>query len=156
MNETTAIVYGATRSRGKSAVVILGGGSPKNFLLQTKPQLQEILGLDERGHDYFIQITTDSPQWGGLSGATPREAVSWGKIARGSSRRYTVVYCDATIALPILAGYVLTTCRKRKPKRLYSQLPKLCERLEGIVERTVSQKGAPKRKPGGQCPGRRG
>jgi deoxyhypusine synthase len=61
-------------------VFILGGGSPKNFLLQTEPQIQEVLGIDERGHDYFLQVTDARPDTGGLSGATPGEAVSWGKV----------------------------------------------------------------------------
>src|ERR1041385_4116176 len=65
---------------GRSAIFILGGGSPKNFALQTEPQIQEVLGIDERGHDYFLQITDARPDTGGLSGATPAEAVSWGKI----------------------------------------------------------------------------
>jgi len=82
VNET-AIAYSARESgipgRGKSAAVIIGG-SPKNFLLQTQPQIHEVLGLEERGHDYFIQFTDARPDTGGLSGATPSEAVSWGKI----------------------------------------------------------------------------
>src|SRR5579859_2693959 len=76
VNETTAIVQHGTRN----GVIILGGGSPKNFYLQTQPQLWEVLGINKGGHDYFIQITADAPHWGGLSGATPSEAVSWGKI----------------------------------------------------------------------------
>src|SRR5882757_839275 len=80
VNETAAIVYGAKKKGGKSAVFILGGGSPKNFILQTEPQIQEVLGIDERGHDYFLQVTDARPDTGVLSGATPAEAVSWGKI----------------------------------------------------------------------------
>ena len=80
VNETAAIVLDAKRRGGKSAVWILGGGSPKNFALQTEPQIQEVLGIDERGHDYFLQVTDARPDTGGLSGATPAEAVSWGKI----------------------------------------------------------------------------
>src|SRR6266568_4630022 len=80
VNETASIVLDAKRGRGKSAVMILGGGSPKNFMLQTEPQIQEVLGIDEKGHDYFLQITDARPDTGGLSGATPAEAVSWGKI----------------------------------------------------------------------------
>ncbi|TMC98328.1 MAG: deoxyhypusine synthase [Chloroflexi bacterium] len=76
VNETTAIVHHARRN----GVIILGGGSPKNFYLQTQPQLWEVLGIHKGGHDYFVQITADAPHWGGLSGATPSEAVSWGKI----------------------------------------------------------------------------
>jgi deoxyhypusine synthase len=69
VNETTALVYDAKKGGGKSAVIIFGGGSPKNFILQTEPQIQEIMGLDEKGHDYFIQFTDARPDTGGLSGA---------------------------------------------------------------------------------------
>src|SRR5258706_1159044 len=80
VNETACIVYGAKKSGGKSAILILGGGSPKNFALQTEPQIQEVLGIAEAGHDYFLQITDARVDTGGLSGATPGEAGSWGKI----------------------------------------------------------------------------
>src|SRR6185369_4673786 len=80
VNETASIVLTAKRKGGKSGVLICGGGSPKNFMLQTEPQIQEVLGIDEKGHDYFLQITDARPDTGGLSGATPAEAVSWGKI----------------------------------------------------------------------------
>ncbi|NIQ56024.1 MAG: deoxyhypusine synthase, partial [Gemmatimonadetes bacterium] len=80
VNESAAIVLAAKRAGGRSAVVIMGGGSPKNFLLQTEPQIQEVLGIEESGHDYFIQFTDARPDTGGLSGATPSEAVSWGKV----------------------------------------------------------------------------
>ena len=61
-------------------MLILGGGSPKNFILQTEPQIQEVLGLAESGHDYFLQITDARPDTGGLSGATASEAMTWGKV----------------------------------------------------------------------------
>ena len=80
VNETAAIVYAAKADGMKSAVFILGGGSPKNFVLQTEPQIQEVMGVAEKGHDYFLQVTDARPDTGGLSGATPSEAVSWGKI----------------------------------------------------------------------------
>src|SRR6267143_6266040 len=80
VNETAGIVYAAKQREGKSGVLMLGGGSPKNFVLQTEPQIQEILGLAARGHDYYVQITDARPDTGGLSGATPAEAVSWGKV----------------------------------------------------------------------------
>ena len=66
--------------KGKTAVILIGGGSPKNFILQTEPQIQEVLGLEESGHDYFLQITDARPDTGGLSGATPQEAMTWGKV----------------------------------------------------------------------------
>lgn len=79
VNETAAIVYSAKRNGGKSGVIVFGGGSPKNFILQTEPHIQEVLGLPETGHDYFLQITDARPDTGGLSGATPSEAMSWGR-----------------------------------------------------------------------------
>src|SRR5204863_290433 len=57
VNQSAAIVWEAKKNEGRSAVLILGGGSPKNFILQTEPQIQEVLGLDESGHDYFLQVT---------------------------------------------------------------------------------------------------
>ncbi|MGC8990263.1 MAG: deoxyhypusine synthase family protein, partial [Verrucomicrobiia bacterium] len=74
VNETTAFVLAAKRSGGKSAVVLWGGGSPKNFMLQTEPQIQEVLRIKEYGQDYFLQVTDARPDTGGLSGATPSEA----------------------------------------------------------------------------------
>lgn len=129
VNETTAIVFAATRESGKSAVVVLGGGSPKNFLLQTEPQIQEIMGLSERGHDYFIQITDARPDTGGLSGATPSEAVSWGKIDPLGLPNAIVVYADTALVLPILSAYVLTNAKKRPKKRLVKELDRLVKRL---------------------------
>ena len=129
VNETAAIVLGAKRGNGKSAVVILGGGSPKNFVLQTEPQIQEVLGIDEKGHDYFLQITDARPDTGGLSGATPSEAVSWGKVDPSRLPDAVVCYLDCTIAIPILASYALATGRKRSKKGLYQRLPELMDRL---------------------------
>jgi len=119
--ETTAIVYNAKRNRGETAVIVLGGGSPKNFALQTEPQLQEILGIEEKGHDYFIQFTDARPDTGGLSGATPQEAITWGKLNPSQLPDTVVCYVDSTIALPILTAYVLARCPHRSLKRLYDQ-----------------------------------
>ncbi|HEY8515952.1 MAG TPA: deoxyhypusine synthase [Candidatus Binatia bacterium] len=129
VNETAAIVWNAKQSGGKSAVFILGGGSPKNFVLQTEPQIQEVLGLDESGHDYFIQMTDARPDTGGLSGATPAEAVSWGKINPDALPDTVVCYVDSTIGLPVLAAYALATHAPRKPRRLYEQRDALHEEL---------------------------
>jgi deoxyhypusine synthase len=131
VNETAAIVLSAKRGGGKatkkgkkpglSACFILGGGSPKNFLLQTEPQIQEVLGIDERGHDYFLQVTDARPDTGGLSGATPGEAVSWGKVDPDRLPDAVVCYVDSTVALPIITAYALATHEPRTPKRLYDQ-----------------------------------
>jgi deoxyhypusine synthase len=130
VNETAAIVLAAKRAttgkgkkakRGLSAVFILGGGSPKNFLLQTEPQIQEVLGIDERGHDYFLQVTDARPDTGGLSGATPGEAVSWGKVDPDRLPDAVVCYVDSTVALPLITAYALTRHEPRAPKRLYDR-----------------------------------
>lgn len=139
VNETAAIVLGAKRSGGKSAVVIMGGGSAKNFLLQTEPQIQEVLGIDESGHDYFLQITDARPDTGGLSGATPSEAVSWGKVDPEALPDTVVCYVDASIGLPMLASYVLARCEPRPPKRLYDRRSELLGELEREYRRGRSQ-----------------
>src|ERR1700690_1621021 len=80
VNETTSIVLDAKMRKKKTGVLLMGGGSPKNFMLQTEPQIQEVLRIKEMGHDYFLQFTDARPDTGGLSGATPSEAGTWGKI----------------------------------------------------------------------------
>lgn len=129
VNESAAIVLDAKKNEGRSAVVILGGGSPKNFLLQTEPQIQEILGIEETGHDYFLQITDARPDTGGLSGATPSEAVSWGKVNPEQLPNATVCYLDCTVALPIVTAYALARAQPRIQKRLFERLDDLVERL---------------------------
>jgi deoxyhypusine synthase len=129
VNETASIVLEAKRSGGKSAIWILGGGSPKNFALQTEPQIQEVMGIDERGHDYFLQITDARPDTGGLSGATPAEAVSWGKIDPDKLPDAVVCYLDSTVALPILTAYALDQHAPRTPKRLYDRREEMMDRI---------------------------
>ncbi|MGH7552187.1 MAG: homospermidine biosynthesis protein, partial [Longimicrobiales bacterium] len=129
VNETAAIVLDAKRKGGKSAVLIFGGGSPKNFILQTEPQIQEVLGIEEKGHDYFLQFTDARPDTGGLSGATPAEAVSWGKVDPDRLPDAVVCYTDSTIALPLLAAYSLSRRETREPKRLFSRRSEIMERL---------------------------
>jgi len=121
VNETASIVYAAKQSGGRSAVFILGGGSPKNFVLQTEPQIQEVMGVAEKGHDYFLQVTDARPDTGGLSGATPSEAVSWGKIDPNRLPDTVVCYVDSTVALPLITAYALARRKKRKPRRLYDR-----------------------------------
>ena len=132
VNETAAIVLEAKRTGGRSGVLIVGGGSPKNFMLQTEPQIQEVLGIDEKGHDYFLQMTDARPDTGGLSGATPNEAVSWGKIDPEQLPGTVVVYADNTLTLPLLTAYALEKVAPRPLKRLF-------ERREAMMERLVSE-----------------
>jgi deoxyhypusine synthase len=134
VNETAAIVLSAKRGGGRSAVLICGGGSPKNFALQTEPQIQEVLGIDEKGHDYFLQITDARPDTGGLSGATPAEAVSWGKIDPDRLPDAVVCYLDSTVALPLLAAYALARRKPRPLKRLYDRREDMMDLLRRLYE----------------------
>lgn len=129
VNETTAYVLAVKRSGGKSAVLLLGGGSPKNFILQTEPQIQEVLRIKEVGHDYFFQITDARPDTGGLSGATPHEAVSWGKVDPSRLPDSVVCYMDTTIAFPIITHYALARHKKRALKKLYFKREKFVKNL---------------------------
>ncbi|HEV8198092.1 MAG TPA: deoxyhypusine synthase [Gemmatimonadales bacterium] len=129
VNETAAIVLEAKRSGGKSGALIVGGGSPKNFLLQTEPQIQEVLGIDERGHDFFLQLTDARPDTGGLSGATPGEAVSWGKIDPDMLPGTVVCYMDNTVSLPLLTAYAMARRAKRPLRRLYRKRDAMMGRL---------------------------
>src|SRR5271156_1698207 len=135
VNETAAIVYAAKAAGMKSAVFILGGGSPKNFILQTEPQIQEGMGVAEKGHDYFLQVTDARPDTGGLSGATPNEAVSWGKIDPERLPDSVVCYVDTTVALPLLTAYALARRKPRKPRRLYEQREAMMARMTGAYEK---------------------
>lgn len=145
VNETAAIVLDAKRKGGKSGVVIMGGGSPKNFLLQTEPQIQEVLGIDEKGHDYFLQVTDARPDTGGLSGATPGEAVSWGKVDPDRLPDAVVAYLDSTIALPIITSYALGGRQPRPLKRLYDRRAAMLAALKKEYQTVLKQKSRKRR-----------
>ncbi|MGH7670908.1 MAG: deoxyhypusine synthase family protein, partial [Gemmatimonadaceae bacterium] len=110
---------------------------PKNFMLQTEPQIQEVLGIDEKGHDYFLQITDARPDTGGLSGATPSEAVSWGKIDPDRLPDAVVCYLDSTVALPVLTSYAHAKHAKRPLKRLYDKRVAMMKRLRTEFEKSA-------------------
>jgi len=124
------------RGSGRSAIFILGGGSPKNFALQTEPQIQEVLGIDERGHDYFLQVTDARADTGGLSGATPGEAVSWGKVDPDRLPDAVVCYLDSTVALPIITAYALAKHKPRPPRRLYERRDEFMKLLLSEYEKS--------------------
>ncbi|HEX7519639.1 MAG TPA: deoxyhypusine synthase [Candidatus Deferrimicrobium sp.] len=146
VNETAAIVYDAKRRGGKSAVWILGGGSPKNFMLQTEPQIQEVLGLDEKGHDYFLQVTDARPDTGGLSGATPSEAVSWGKVDPDKLPDTVVCYLDSTVALPLLCAFAFDRVGKRPRRRLYDRRAEMLTVLAKAYRKAVNAAGVTKKR----------
>ena len=136
VNEVCAIVLAAE----KNGCVILGGGSPKNFYLQGQPTLWEVYGIHKGGNDYFIQITTDQVVWGGLSGATPAEAVSWGKVNPGVLGDTVVVYADATIAFPLFCEYAVGSPRGRRERKALVQRR---EELVAELERQARSLPAP-------------
>ncbi|HTH04085.1 MAG TPA: deoxyhypusine synthase [Vicinamibacterales bacterium] len=113
VNEICAIILAGK----KNGCVILGGGSPKNFYLQGQPTLWEVYGIPKGGNDFFIQITTDQVVWGGLSGATPAEAVSWGKVNPGVLPDTVVTYCDSTIAFPLFCEYAIGSKNGRRTRK---------------------------------------
>jgi deoxyhypusine synthase len=136
VNQTAGIVYHAKSTRHTSSVFICGGGSPKNFMLQTEPQIQEVMGIKEKGHDYFLQVTDARPDTGGLSGATPAEAVSWGKVDPDKLPDSVVCYTDSTIALPLMTAYVLSRVEPRPLKRLYDQRDAILETVKSKYLKT--------------------
>lgn len=132
VNEICAIILAGK----KNGCVILGGGSPKNFYLQGQPTLWEVYGIPKGGNDFFIQITTDQVVWGGLSGATPSEAVSWGKVNPGVLSDTVVAYCDSTIAFPLFCEYAVGSEHSRRPrKELVGRRHELVETLKQEARR---------------------
>ena len=130
VNDSTAIILNAKKyEKGKTGVLLIGGGSPKNFLLQTEPQIQEVLMIPEAGQDYDINITDARPDTGGLSGAPPGEAVTWGKIDPTKLQESVTAYVDVTVAFPLLAAYVIQTTKPKKLKRLYDRGEELRKKL---------------------------
>jgi len=138
VNEICALVLAGQQN----GCVILGGGSPKNFYLQAQPTLWEIYGIMKGGNDYFIQITTDQVVWGGLSGATPAEAVSWGKVNPGVLPDTVVAYCDSTIAFPLFCEYAVGSPNGRRPrKELVHARERLVAELKRQAVRVAVEKG---------------
>ncbi|MGQ0732922.1 MAG: deoxyhypusine synthase family protein [Acidobacteriota bacterium] len=132
VNEVCAIILAGE----KNGCVILGGGSPKNFYLQGQPTLWEVYGIPKGGNDFFIQITTDQVVWGGLSGATPSEAVSWGKVNPGVLPDTVVTYADSTIAFPLFCEYACGHENGRRPrKELVHRREALVATLKAAAER---------------------
>jgi deoxyhypusine synthase len=130
VHDSTAIVLNAKRyEKGKTGVILIGGGSPKNFMLQTEPQIQEVLMIPEVGQDYDINVTDARPDTGGLSGAPPSEAASWGKIDPTKLDETVTAYVDVTVAFPLMVAYVCQTAAPKERKRLYDRGAELRARL---------------------------
>ncbi|HYK92828.1 MAG TPA: deoxyhypusine synthase family protein [Thermoplasmata archaeon] len=97
----------------RTAVIYIGGGTPKNWINDGIVMANYAFGREGEGHYYALQLTTDVPHWGGLSGSTLDEAQSWGKISRTATR--AMAHVEASIGLPILAGALWD--RRKKWKR---------------------------------------
>jgi deoxyhypusine synthase len=105
-----------------------------------------VLGIAEKGHDYFLAVTDARPDTGGLSGATPAEAVSWGKIDPDQLPGTVICYTDSTIGLPLLTSYALARHAPRPRKRLYERRDDLMKRLkQAYTEHGRASEGASKR-----------
>ena len=102
VDEIAKIVEGSK----KTGVIYIGGGVPKNFIQQTQV-IASIYESRQEGHAYAIQYTTDAPHWGGLSGCTFEEAISWGKESVHTPR--VQCFCDATIALPLVTAALINS-----------------------------------------------
>ena len=137
VNEVCAFILAGE----KNGCVILGGGSPKNFYLQGQPTLWEVYGIPKGGNDYFIQITTDQVVWGGLSGATPSEAVSWGKVNPGVLPDTVVTYVDSTIAFPLFCEYAVGHKNGRRKRK---SLVYLRDALVGALKVEATKARKPK------------
>jgi len=104
------------RSHERCGCVVVGGGVPRNWAQQVFPYL-DVLSRTAKGeksfhgYDYGVRISTDRPEFGGLSGCTFEESKSWGKYGAGA--RFESVVCDATIALPVMAGALLERLGKK-------------------------------------------
>jgi deoxyhypusine synthase len=160
--ETAAIV----RAAKKNGALMVGGGAPKNFFMQTQPTLWQILEDNQGGHDYFVQYTADAPHWGGLSGATASEARSWGKVKDATINNVTA-YCDASIALPLLTAWLLATQKPRRRRNLlakkeaafqelvakYRANRALHARIERVKRRAAQGPAKPAARRRGGCPG---
>jgi deoxyhypusine synthase len=108
-------IFQIKRKAKKTGVIYVGGGVPKNYIQQTA-YLEDMFGIPDAGHDFGFQITTDSPQWGGLSGCTFKEGLSWGK--EKAEGKYETCYCDSTIALPLIVKATLERYKNLERKRL--------------------------------------
>jgi deoxyhypusine synthase len=113
VDEITRIVEGSAQT----GVIYIGGGVPKNFIQQTEV-IAELIGNYSGGHSYAIQYTADSPHWGGLSGCTFEEAVSWGKVKTEASK--VQVFSDATITVPLVVQALQASGHRRKSYPVYS------------------------------------
>lgn len=124
--DSAAVAYAS----GATGFVELGGGGPKNFIQQTGPTVSQILGVEFEGADRGLQISTAVEREGSLSSCTFSESVTWGKYKFADEQKLVQIWGEYSVIFPVIAAYVIDQCKKRKPKRLVSQITKLAERLE--------------------------
>ncbi len=107
-----------------TGVIYFGGGTPKNYVQQTEV-VAMLLDHNKDGHRYGVQVVTDAPHWGGLSGCTFEESQSWGKLAKGAAM--VNCHCDSTIAMPLLVTALAeqTDLLKNRKPPTYDMGPEL-------------------------------
>jgi len=115
----------------ETGVIYIGGGTPKNFIQQMEVTAS-FWDPTVSGHEYALQITADAPHWGGLSGCTFDEAKSWGKIKKDA--KMVTVYCDSSIALPLIATAVVQRYKEAIQKRVRPNLLEMLakNKIEGL------------------------
>ena len=148
VNETASIVLAAKRGvvhtgkkqkkGGKSAIFILGGGSPKNFALQTEPQIQEVFGIDEKGHDYFLQVDRCASRHGRTYRVRllPRQSVGEKLIPTNCPMRLSLMLIRRS-RLPLITTYALARHEPREPKRLYDRRDEFMKLLQSEYEKST-------------------
>lgn len=97
-----------------TGAIYFAGGTPKNFIQQSQV-IAEFLSDERVGHAFAVQVTADAPHWGGLSGCTIEESISWGKVQPEGT--FVNVHADATIAMPLLASALLASCSEAAAAR---------------------------------------
>ena len=125
--ELTQIIV---KSKRTSAFYV-AGGVPKNYI-NDSVVMAYIFGQNTGGHKYAIQVTTDSPHWGGLSGSTLGEAQSWGKVNKTAN--HCMAFIEPSVSLPLIAGYAFQ-------KRLYQTRPKITFHWEADILKKLEIKG---------------
>jgi deoxyhypusine synthase len=124
--ELTQVVVNSTRT----AAFYVAGGVPKNYI-NDSVVMAYIFGEDTGGHKYALQVTTDSPHWGGLSGSTLAEAQSWGKINKEAT--HSMAFVEPSVSLPLIYGYAFQ-------KGLYKGRPRLDVEWEGDTLKKFSRR----------------
>ncbi len=135
--DAAAITYRSNRT----GFIELGGGGPKNFIQQTGPTIDQILGIEFKGADRGLQISTAAEREGSLSGCTFSESVTWGKYKSADQDKLIQVWAEYSLVLPFLTAAMLSACKAKAAKNLIKVLPHWSEQFLQLAKTTVEDKG---------------